>query len=175
MAEKKSKTHFTLEELNDLWNYTKSRFWDGIRSDTGLIYVAATVLGVGWATWGIPLINGSETSPETLGIYVIGILFTVLLDSMVLWKKRSPEDGNEFAIGMLGMLFSGAMIIISSRFSVKFSGIKNEERNWSDHSYWVLYLIFFISILISIVLTGIDPDKSPIASVDTPISNIKNR
>jgi len=118
---------FTREELVSFRLELQSKFWGGVRSLTGVIYIAFTFVGIGLASLLIPTYNESEISPETFGIYLIGFLITVMLDAMLAWKKSGVENENEQAIAGIFMMISFLLIICTSLLSVKSFHLESDK------------------------------------------------
>lgn len=171
-------TIFTREELNLFWFELVSRFRSGVRSPAGFLYVSFTLIGVAWASWGIPWLNRAETSPETLGIYVIGFLITVLLDALITWKKKGNDNPYEQAIAAIFLVISLLLVIFSSYLSVKnFKLELNPPREvgaWKRWAQPLLYTCLTCAVIMSLVLSGIDP-KVPIGPLDVPVGDIADR
>ena len=141
------------------------------------MYITFTLIGVAWATWGIPSINKSDTTPETLGVYVIGFLVTVLLDALISWKKNGDDKKYEQAISVVFMVGSLALIVWASFLSLKSTVVidSNVTEQWKMFAAPFLLLIFSLAILMSLVLTGIDPKIVSIGALDTPLGQLRNR
>lgn len=169
---------FSREEIALFGQELKSKFWGGVRSPTGFLYIALTFIGVGWASWAIPTLNESETSPETLGIYVIGFLITVMLDSVIAWKKSGVGSEFEQAIAAIFMVISLLLIIGSSIFALKTFSVSSDKvriGEWKFGSSPLLLVVLIFTILMSLVLTGIDHELLRIGSTDKSIHELQNR
>jgi hypothetical protein len=169
---------FSSEEIALFRMELASKFWGGMRSPAGVIYIAITLLGVGWASWTIPYLNDSETSPETLGIYVIGFLITVMLDSIIAWKKSGVGGKYEEAIAGIFMVISLFLIMLSSLFAIKSFHVTPEKvrvGEWRSWSTSILFLALGVTIYMSLVLAGIDHEQLKIGSADKPIGEVRNR
>lgn len=169
---------FTREECSVFLLELQSKFWGGVRSTTGLIYISFTLIGIGWASWIIPSYNDSEISPETFGIYVIGFLITVMLDAIVTWKKSGVGNENEQAISGIFMVLSFLLIIGTSWLSVKSFSIDSQKARvgeWKGYSPFLLTIVLIITIAMSLVLTGIDHEFIKVGSVDKPVDEVRDR
>lgn len=169
---------FTNEEISLFFFELKSKFRSGLRSPAGFLYISLTLIGVAWASWGIPSINNSETSPETFGIYVIGFLVTVMLDAIITWKKKGNDNPYEQAIAGLFIVFSMLLAIGASALSLKSIHIEPDKTRveaWKYGATPFLFIILICAITMSLVLTGIDPKLPPIGSLDTPVNAIRDR
>lgn len=80
------------------WYELSHKFLNGAIADSGLFYIFFTAVGVGLASYLIPITNGSEISPETLGIYVIGFLVSAGLDALMELMKVT-DSGNHNRYG----------------------------------------------------------------------------
>lgn len=170
---------FTQEELKIFFEELWSKFRSGVRSPEGVVYIAVTLIGVAWASWGIPSINNSETSPETLGIYVIGFLIAVALDSaMIAWKHKNSSSSYEIAILTIIGLTSFVMIFLASNFAIRPVDLelKPPQRvGWKPGSMELLGLFLSIAILMSLIVSGIDTGRPSIGPLDNPVSEIADR
>lgn len=169
---------FSREELVLFRLELQSKFWGGVRSKTGALYIVLTLIGVGWASWVIPSLNESETSPETFGIYVIGFLITVMLDAIITWKKSGVGNESEEAIAGFFIVVSWLLIIATSFLSLKsFHIAPNKMRvgEWKSYSTPLLFVVLIITITISLALTGIDHELLKIGSADRPIEELRDR
>lgn len=169
---------FTREEISLFFFELKSKFRGGVRSPAGPLYISLMLMGVAWASWGIPSINETETSPETFGIYVIGFLVTVMLDAIVTWKKNGNDNPYEQTIAMVFMVVSVLFIICASFLSVKTFHIeldKTRVGEWKSFATPVLFIVFICTIAMSLVLTGIDPKLPPIGSLDVSMDAVRDR
>lgn len=169
---------FTREEFTVFRLELVSKFWGGIRSLTGFIYISFTLIGIGWASWIIPSYNESEISPETFGIYVIGFLITVMLDAIMTWKKSGVGNENEQAISGIFMVMSFLLIIGTSWLSVKsfhLDSSKARVGEWKNYAPPLLSVVLIFTIAMSLVLTGIDHDFLKVGSVDRPVEDIRDR
>ena len=170
---------FTRHEVNSFCVEFLSKFWGGVRSPTGILYIALTLIGVGWATLAIPAINESEISPETYGIYVIGFLVTVMLDAIITWKKSGEGNKVEETISQIFWVISLLLIIVSSILSVKSYHVdanKTKVGEWKNYSIPLLYAVLIVTIGMSVVLKGIDHEEHiRLASLDTDTAGLKNK
>ena len=129
------------------------------------LYLVIVVVGVAVATWLIPFINSSETSPETLGIYVIGILIAVFADALFLWKK-SKDDAIAETI---------AAVSFALCFCVGFLSIKEQLfspdglpiKRWKPYGEFVLYLILVLSIFMWAMINVVEP-RLDVAATQEP-------
>ena len=177
-GQRKIRGPFSREELTSFLLELKSKFWGGVRSLTGVIYIAFTFVGIGLASLIIPSYNESEISPETFGIYVIGFLITVMLDAMLAWKKSGVDNENEQAIAGIFMMISFLLIIFTSLLSVKsFHLDSNKTRvgEWKGYAPFLLTVVFVLTIAMSLVLAGIDHELLKIGSVDRSVEDIRDR
>lgn len=173
---------FTREEMSLFLYELKSKFRDGIRSSAGFLYISLTLIGLAWASWGIPSLNYSETSPETLGIYVIGFLISVMLDAMVTWKKKGSENPYEQAIAVIFMVTSLLLVILASVFSLKTfhleivpTKVSEWKGEWKTGATAILAFSLCCAISMSLVLTGIDPKLPAIGPLDNPLTDVSDR
>jgi L-asparagine transporter-like permease len=168
---------FTGEEIALFWFELKSKFRDGVRSPVSILYISLMLTGVAWATWFIPSVNKSETSPETLGVYVIGFLVTVGLDALVSWKKNGEEKKYEQAISAVFIVISVVLIICASILSMKTPNEPNstELASWKPWASQLLFLIFCVAVFMSLSLSGIDPKIVPIGPLDKSVASIEDR
>jgi hypothetical protein len=160
---------FSNDERKTFFLELSSKFRSGIRSPEGFIYICITFFGVGWASWQIPVWNGSHISPETLGIYVIGFVITVGADSLMIYKKSGEDSPYETAIGALFMILSGLLFVVASVLSWK------RGESWPNGATPGLALILIISIWMTLVLTGFDSKPPKMAAADKPLNEIKDR
>lgn len=169
---------FTRDEFAVFRLELKSKFWGGVRSSTGFIYISFTLVGIGWASWFIPTYNESEISPETFGIYVIGFLITVMLDAIMVWKKSGVGNENEQAISGIFMVMSFLLLIGTSWLSVKSFHLDiNKARvgEWKNYASPLLSVVLVFTIAMSLVLTGIDSNFLKVGSVDRPVEDVRDR
>jgi hypothetical protein len=160
---------FTRHEIDSFLFELRSKFRSGIRSVTGIFYILMTLVGVGWASWEIPILNNNETSPETLGIYVIGFLVTVGLDALLTWKRTGDDNRYEQAIATAFMALSAIFLIVASILSIKTHG------SWRCSAEPLLGIILIIAIGMSLVLTGFDSSLPPLGPLDVPVDDINDR
>lgn len=169
---------FTRESIRLFWYELRSKFRGGVRSPAGFIYISLTLIGVAWASWGIPSINNSQTSPETLGIYVIGFLITVMLDAIITWKKKGNDNYSEQTIAGLFIVLSLLLTIAASVLSLKTVHIGTDNtriENWKSGATPLLFSILIGAIAMSLVLTGIDPRLPRIGSLDVSVDAVRDR
>lgn len=169
---------FTREEIK-LFSYElKAKFRSGIRSPIGPLYIFLMLFGIGLTTLGIPIYNESEISPETFGIYVIGFLVTVALDAMVIWKKTGNDNQNEQAIAVIFIVISSVLIVFSSLLSIKTFHLAEDKTRvgeWKSYGSCFLSFIFLITIVMFLILTGIDSQVPKIGSLEEPVTAIRDR
>jgi len=169
---------FTREEIKIFLIELKSKFRGGVRSPVGVVYIVFMVISMGWASFGIPFSNESEISPESLGIYVIGFLVTVLLDATVIWKRTGNDNPTEQTIAGIFMMVSVILISWASYLSIKSFHVEpNKTRvgTWKNFAMPSLFIIFIVSILMSLVLTGLDSQAPEIGSLDTSLNTVRDR
>ena len=169
---------FTREEISLFLFELKSKFRSGVRSPAGALYIALMLIGVAWASWGIPSLNESETTPETFGIYVIGFLVTVMLDAIVTWKKKGNDNPYEQAIAVIFIVVSLLLVIGASSLSLKTFHMdpdKTRVGEWKNFATPSLFFVFICAIAMSLVLTGIDPKLPPIGSLDASVDAVCDR
>lgn len=119
------------------------------------LYLVIVLVGVAVATWLIPFVNSSETSAETLGIYVIGILVAVFADSLFLWKKSKDDLIAETMISLSFILcFVVGFLSIKEQFQTADGVI---GKRWRAYSECFLYLILAISILMWAMINVVEP------------------
>jgi CDP-diglyceride synthetase len=119
------------------------------------IYSAIVFVGIAAASWFIPFINSADTSAETLGIYVIGILIAVFADSLFLWKNSTHDDIAETII-----VTSFLLCLLVGYFSVKVPFINSEGetvKRFRSYSEFFIFLILIISILMWAMINAVDP------------------
>lgn len=177
-AQRKIWGPFSREELASFILELKSKFWGGVRSLTGVIYIAFTFVGIGLASFIIPSYNESEISPETLGIYVIGFLITVMLDAVLAWKKSGVDNENEQAIAGIFMMFSFLLLICTSLLSVKSFHLDTNKTRvgaWKGYAPFFLTVVFIVTIAMSLVLAGIDHELLKIGSLNKDVNDIRDR
>lgn len=169
---------FTQNDIKLFCFELKSKFRAGIRTPVNILYIFMTLIGVGWASWAIPVFNKSSITPETIGIYVIGFLISVGLDALLVWKKTGDDNGYEQAISVLIIIASFVLIIIASILSLKSFSAEStieSEGSWKFGAYVFLPFILILAILMSLVLTGFDTRQLPIGSLDISENSISNR
>lgn len=168
---------FTHDEVELFIFELQTKFREGVRSPDALLYVVITLVGVGLATWAIPAYNRAHTSPETLGIYVIGFLVTVFLDAMFTWKRKGAENKYEQAIAVLCMCLALLLIVLASYFSVKTTSPQTPEVDliWKACAYPVLWLCFLASVLMALVLSGFEAGAPPVGPLDRPVNAVEDR
>jgi len=169
---------FTESERRTFKIALKSKFRTGVRTPINILYIFMTLIGVGWATWAIPVLNKASITPETIGIYIIGFLITVWLDALLILKKTADDNKVEQTISVLIMIFSTLLIIASSILSLKsFPENSNleSEGSWKCYAYYIFPIILIVAILMSVVLTGFDAEKLHVGPLDMPENSIANR
>ena len=169
---------FTRGELKAFFGEFGSKLRAGVRSPTGLVYIVFVLGGVGWASFLIPVWNGSAITPETLGIYVVGILVTVMADGLMIWKKRSDENPYEQAIAVSVIVLSIILLFLASMFSTKSSHVEDSKRvldDWRCFANPALSTLLILATTMSLVLTGFDSRPPPIGALDRPTGAIKDR
>jgi len=127
------------------------------------IYLVIILVGGGAATWLIPFINSSETSAETLGIYVIGILIAVFADALFLWKK-SKDDILAETIIVASIILSLAVGILSIK--EQFHTPTGIDKRWRPYSEIFIFFILLISIFLWAMLNVVEP-KLTIGAIDS--------
>jgi cytosine/uracil/thiamine/allantoin permease len=168
----------TLDEIYRFFLALASKFWCGLRSTSGVLYIALTFIGVAWATYGISSLNYSEPSPETLGIYVIGFLVTVLLDSMVTWKRAGSENKNELAISVCFIVMALLLLIWSAYLSIKTYNVELDPPRagvWKWGANYLLLFILICTIGMSLVLTGVDSTLPQMGSLAKSTQDVADR
>lgn len=183
----KSATRITKAELSLFWFELSSKFWGGFRTINSLLYLFFTLMGVGIASWGIPVANGSEISPETLGIYVIGFLIAVGLDALYVLISPKAGSGNnslERVIAGLFTMFAALLTIWAWYLSTTITLPESRAVTGSVHetvkqwrfaaNYW-LSLTLGIGILMSITIAGIDPNSPDFASTSRDLNAITDK
>lgn len=169
---------FTKDELSVFSTELGSKFRAGVRSPTGILYSCFVFVGVGWASFAIPVWNGSNITPETLGIYVVGILVTVMADGLMVWKKGSDENRYEQAIAVLVTTLSLVSLVLASLFSTKSSHVEDSRLVLDDWRYLANPVLIFLLILattMSLVLTGFDSKPLHIGAIDRPTAELNDR
>ena len=129
------------------------------------LYLAIVVVGVAFATWAIPAMNSSETSAETLGIYVIGILIAVFADSLFLWKK-SKDDVIAETVAVVSFL----LCLLAGFLSVKEQLHSPEgltSKRWRPYGEIALYAILTLSIFMWAMINVVEP-RLDIAATQDP-------
>lgn len=161
---------FSPDERRVFFDEMWAKFRNGLRS-SGFLYVAVTAIGVGWASFGIPSINNSEISPETLGIYVIGFLISVMLDSFIVaWRNRTSISTTESNI--LGVLSVGALLLTCW---ASYLAIKNidvaldppQRDGWKYGATPLLIIILTLAICMSLIVSGMDSAVLKIPAADS--------
>jgi hypothetical protein len=169
---------FTNNELKLFKFEIKSKFRAGIRTPVNILYIFMAIIGIGWASWAIPVINKGSITPETIGIYVISFLITVGLDALLIFKKIGDENKIGQTISILIMILSILLIILSSTLSLKSFPEENTIKpigTWKCYAYFILPMVLTISILMSIVLKGFDNEELPVGPLDLPPSSLADR
>lgn len=119
------------------------------------LYLAIVLVGVAGATWFIPTFNGNETSPETLGIYVLGILIAIFADALLIWKKSSDDVIAETVL-FLSFLLSFAVAYFSAKADVvDLDG--NHTRHWRPCAELVLYSVLALAVIMWAMLIVVEP------------------
>lgn len=129
------------------------------------LYLAIVLAGGAAATWFIPSINSSETSAETFGIYVIGILIAVFADALFLWKKSKDDVIAETII-----VVSFVLSLVVGFLSVKEQFHTPEGvpgKRWRSYGELCIFLILLISILMWAMINVVEP-RLNIAATDKP-------
>lgn len=168
----------TEEDWNLFKIELKSKLRAGIRTPINILYIFMTLIGVGWASWAIPVMNKSSITPETIGIYVIGFLITVGLDALLVFKRTGDENRIGQTISVLIMIFSVILIMISSILSLKSypeSSSPDADGVWRCSAYFLLPIFLAFAILMSLVLTGFDTEELHVGPIDLPPTSITNR
>ncbi|MDY0977716.1 hypothetical protein SOM61_22395 [Massilia sp. CFBP9012] len=194
---------FSKEELGTFIYDLHSKLRAGLRSVTGVLYLVLTLVGVAWASYAIPAINGSDTSAETLGIYVIGVLIAVTLDSFVyLVNQGGSSESNSngrviagicFGIGFLLIVWASFLSIavqpeaVPNTASLKDTAMASaagvtgtvtavtDQKRWRWGAHAFLILILLIAILMSLILTGIDTGLPKISSIQRDVDALKDK
>ena len=169
---------FTRDEVKAFFDEFGSKLRAGVRSPTGLVYSVFVLGGVGWASFAIPVWNGSVITPETLGIYVVGILVTVMADGLMIWRKGSDENRYEQAIAVSVIVLSVILLFLASLFSTKSSHVEDSKRvleDWRCLANPALITLLILATTMSLVLTGFDPSPPSIGALDRPTGEIKDR
>lgn len=168
---------YTDAEWRSFFSGCVAKFRAGMHSASGILYSVLVLVGVAWASFAIPNLNAGETTPETLGIYVIGILVTVFADALMIYARGGDQNRLEQAIAVAVMSIALILLVIASFFSVKSSHFENSIKvlnGWRCMSNPVLFLLLAISIALSLLLTGFDPEL-PNGALDTPIDAVQDR
>lgn len=164
---------FSKEERQSYWDELCLKFRSGVRSAEGVVYIVVTLVAVAWASWGIPSINNSETSPETLGIFVIGLLISVMLDALIVaWKHKSLNSSYETAVLVTAGLSSFIMIVFASYFSIKPLNLEvtpHQREGWKEFAMPALLFFLAVSIVLSLIVSGMDSSKLNISAIDSPV------
>lgn len=169
---------FTKDELSAFSAEFGSKLRAGVRSPTGILYSCLVLAGVGCASFAIPVWNEAAITPETLGIYVVGILVTVMADGLMIWKKGGDENPKEQAIAVLVIIVSLFSLILATLFSTKSSSIVDTKRvigDWHTAANYVLGLLLILSIAMTLVLTGFDAQPPSIRPIDRPTSDLTDK
>ncbi len=169
---------FTTAEMKAFCQELKSKLVAGIRAPFGVLYLFIVLGGVALASFKIPEWNGTELSPETLGIYVIGILVAVLADSiMMMFKSYRDDKLMEVAVAVVITLTSLLLIYLATIFSMKSSHLEDSKHilgDWRPHAKSMLALLLFAAVLMSLILTGYD-SKIDISALDRPPAEVADR
>lgn len=111
--------------------------------------------GVAAPTWIVPTWNGSETTPETLGLYVVGIALSVFADALIKWKRGDNDQVTETILVVSFIL--GFFVLYNS---VKGS-TRNDEgmpvRDWRPFAELCLYICLFFYTAMWAMLIAVDP------------------
>ena len=130
------------------------------------LYLAIVLVGVAAATGVITAINASETSPETLGVYVIGILIAVFADALFLWKKSKDDVIAETIIIVSFVLsFVVGFLSVKEQFHAPDGAI---GKRWRPYGEVILYLILLIAILMWAMINVVEPRLSVAATQEKP-------
>lgn len=129
------------------------------------LYLVIVVVGVAVATWLVPSINASETSPETLGIYVIGILIAVFADALFLWKK-AKDDVIAETIAAVSFVLCFVVGFLSLKEQFHAPGALPIKR-WRPYGEAALYVILAVSILMWSMINVVEP-RLDIAATQDP-------
>ena len=174
----------TAPEPDDIRLYFKT-LWSILKAapttDGTLLYLAIIVVGCGAVTWLIPEANESERSPETLGVFVIGILITVFAEAMFLWKKGNSKTHNYVSQTAMGATF--LLAFFAYYLSVKHVKHVQEGKNvegpsaapikdWVNYSVPTLWAILILAILLWAMISAADPRFKNVSTEQSPI--IKN-
>jgi hypothetical protein len=183
---------FSKEELSLFGYELYSKFRSGVRAVPSFLYLACTLLGVGWASYAIPAINKSEISAETLGIYVIGVVISVTLDALlILIAQKGDIDGNSngraiaalfWVLGIVLTVWASFLSIspgdaLAPTVGIPAASLTHIEahKKWHWGAEFFLCFILFVSIAMSLILAGFDSDQPTIGSLERDPNAIKDR
>jgi len=167
---------YTKSEWNAFFTGCGSKFRAGMRSPSGMLYIGLVLGGVAWASFAIPNLNAGETTPETLGIYVIGILVTVIADALMILIKGGDQNPLEQGIAVAVVIIALGALMLASLFSLRSSHFENSTKilhGWRCLADQVLFLLLAISIALTLLITGFD-SKLPNSVIDRPVSAVKD-
>lgn len=196
MTELKVKPLIERDELQYFWYELRSKFRSGMRGIPSVLYLFFTLIGVGLASWLIPKMNGSEISAETLGIYVIGFLVSVWLDALlILIAQKGGADNNRYEreIATLFLVVSVLLTLWAWFLSLHVdtpvaaggggthqAGEPSASGQVSEHHWrWgaeiFLGLILIASLIMSLILAGIDSEQPGFGSLQLDVDAIKDK
>ena len=171
-------TFYTLDERKAFYFEFGSKLNAGLHSASAVLYSFLVLAGVAWASFAIPNWNAGETTPETLGIYVIGILITVFADALMILIQGGDHNRIERAIAVVVAMCAFTVLVIASFFSIRPTQMENSVRvmgEWRPFSDAVLFLLLAIAVAMSLVLTGFDAKLPPNGALDKPVAEVKDR
>jgi vacuolar-type H+-ATPase subunit I/STV1 len=137
-----------------VWNHVRV-MWatciQGLFSGPGMLYMALVVVTCGWATYYLPTINGTHTSPETLGVYVISLLVTLFAEALFTWKK-----GVEDRVALTIMVLSVVLGIVAMFLSSKVTSAQG-VRDWLPFAQGALIAVLVFTLVLWLALNAVDP------------------
>lgn len=125
----------------------------GLMSGPGILYLVLTAGGVGWISYFLPTINGSEKSPETLGVYVIGLVISLFAEAMFEWKKGKADSLSE-TVMVCAVIFGLSAFLLSTKASVVDSH-GSMQKDWHANAQLWLCFVLFLTILLWLALNPI--------------------
>lgn len=170
-------TLYTADERKAFYFEFGSKLSAGLHSASAVLYSFLVLGGVAWASFAIPNWNAGETTPETLGIYVMGILITVFADALMILIKGGDNNRIEGAIAVAVAILAFTALVAASFFSIRPSKMENSLRmmgEWRAFSNAVLFFLLAFAVTMSLVLTGFDAKLPPNGALDKPVTEVKD-
>lgn len=156
---------FTSNEWKGFWDEIWSKFVDGIRATGAKLSLVITACGIAAVTWGLPHLNRSDTSPETLGIYVLGFIIPLFCEAFLLVKDENRSfDGAvaEWTCIFLFVLWTLAFwLSLKTNFPQPATDAPHSKSEWRWGASGFLLFLLVLSLFFSFVVTGFDQKKAP--------------